>query len=461
LVQIQPLLRRQALIHFRPAMTVPVQTWGAMGNLVAEQREFGQSASRYLDQHEVYDLFAHLLKQVAIAQPANPIEFLKKELATPPPLTVCVLGPPGVHRSEYCAQLEKSYKCQHIQVGKLLKANAETKEQASAGYLVDDAVVIKLVKGEIDKCVQQKKGWVLDGYPRTKVQAQALSSQENGICLDKVILLHPVEESQRSDVRMQEYQRHVASVVEFFKNVVRKVQVPPGNNFCEATFTTIKNNLHVREHGSASLRTHRFAVVGCCGSGRSTQSAMLAQQYGVVHVNVARLVRKHQETHGLKADGCPPEWMSDEDLCHIVGNRLAQIDCLRKGWVLDGFPTNAAQAEFLRQAHHWPSHVFNCMIPKELCDQRMEARKVDPVTGNAYYSKVNDPDVSNRLIRADYDSMDQVFARFDLHKTNVDKLMIVLQRTCTIPCAANKDAQTVFKAIRAKIDTGSGNVSLD
>jgi adenylate kinase family enzyme len=40
--------------------------------------------------------------------------------------------------------------------------------------LVEDELVIEVVQGAIKECEEAKKSWILQGYPRTKVQALAL-----------------------------------------------------------------------------------------------------------------------------------------------------------------------------------------------------------------------------------------------------------------------------------------------
>jgi len=52
---------------------------------------------------------------------------------------------------------------------------------------VDDNTVIQLVSAEIKACEQENKSWIIQGFPRTKVQGLAL--QKLGIIPDKFILL--------------------------------------------------------------------------------------------------------------------------------------------------------------------------------------------------------------------------------------------------------------------------------
>lgn len=449
-------------------MAVPVQTWGSLGNMVQEQREFGNESADYLESQEVYDLFGHLLRQVVIQQPDDPIKFLQEQLKSKPPLTLCVMGPPGVNRSKYSERLAAEYKITHIHVGKLLGAKPELQAAIKAGALVDDDVVIAAVQAEIKGC---KGGYVLDGFPRSKIQAMSLSRREVGFGLDKVLLLHTAEEAIRAsyaskaaaagldgdvddivNTRLQQYHRHIVTICELFKNVVRQISVSPGGEAIDETvYSIIKNNLHVRLHSNASLRSHRVAVLGPCASGRTTQCKLVAKQYGLVHVDPAALLKQHQEASGKVVEEVPPEWVSDEELCGVVGRRLQEVDCVRKGWVLDGFPKTVAQAEFLRQSHLWPSRMVHLKTSADTIAKRMDQRKVDPVTATAYYETPADELVAARLIKADYDAAEKVQRRISLHEENVATVMQVFSKVGSEVDGAD-DELTLANKVREKID---------
>lgn len=450
-------------------MAVEVQTWGTLGTMVAEQKHEGSMTAEYLEANEVYDLFGHLLRQVVVHQPANPIQFLQAQLKAKPPLTVCVIGPPGINRSKYCAQIAADYlsPAAHIHVGKLLSQRKELKDVIESGALVDDEIVIEVVQAEIKK--HRNTGWVLDGFPRTKVQAQTLGNKEMGFCLDKILLLNTGENQIREryavkmaaygggdkddliDTRLQQYQRHVISIVELFKNVIRQIEVSAGDDDQNLTYNTIKSNLHVRPYSNAPLRPPRICIVGPCGSGRTTQCKIVAKQYGLVHVDLAPLIRAYQKANGKTVEDIPPEYMSDEELCSVVGKRLNQTDCVRKGWVLDGFPKTAAQAEFLRQSHLWPSRLIQIKIDEEEVVNRVANRRIDPVTCMAYYRNPNSVAVRQRLVQADFDQAVSVRARVKMHYDNIDR---VLQTHPMVSSAVlgNADMNEIAKNIFSRLD---------
>jgi len=329
------------------------------------------------------------------------------------------------------------YKLKHVHVGKLLRARKELKDQISAGELVADDVVIELVKDELRKA--KHTGWVLDGFPRTKVQALSLvaASKELGTSLDTVLMLHSGEDLARQnfaakvegelgadngdviEMRLQQYKRHVLTISEFFKNSVRRIEVHGGDHEQESVYKTICSNLHYRGFSNAPLRMHRICVLGPCASGRTTQCSMLSKRLGVVHVDLATLLREKQ---GAGKEEVPPEFVGDEEACALIGSRLRQTDCVRKGWVLDGFPKTKAQAEFLRQAHLWPSRVIQLQVADAVVETRVSSRRVDPVTGIAYYTNPNSVAIRQRLIQCPHDQPEKVRVRVALFSENIQQV---------------------------------------
>ena len=96
-------------------------------------------------------------------------------------MNIILLGAPGAGKGSQAAKISEYYKIPHISTGDIFRKNI--KEQTAlgklaktfidAGNLVPDDVVIDLVKDRLsnDDC---KNGYILDGFPRTIAQAEAL-----------------------------------------------------------------------------------------------------------------------------------------------------------------------------------------------------------------------------------------------------------------------------------------------
>jgi len=318
-----------------------------------------------------------------------------------------------------------------------LRGKKELKNILDSGELVADDVVVDIVKEELRKA--KHTGWVLDGFPRTKVQAQSLAaaSKELGTSLDSVLLLDSSEDLARhnfaakvdaadpavkrevAEMRLQQYKRHVLTISEFFQNSVRRIEIHGGEEEQNSIYSTIRSNVQYRAYSNAPLRMQRVCILGPCGSGRTTQCQLLAKRLGVVHVDLATLLREKQEAEGQAVDEVPPEYLSDEEACALIGARLRKTDCVRKGWVLDGFPKTGAQAEFLRQAHLWPSRIIQLQVADAVVETRVSSRRLDPVTGTAHYSNPNSVAVRQRLIRCKHDEGEKVKERVNMFLDNV------------------------------------------
>ena len=109
---------------------------------------------------------------------------------------VILLGAPGSGKGSQALKLKDSLVIPHISTGDMLKAakksGSELGKKASSfmekGLLVPDEVVIGLVKERISDS-DCKNGFLLDGFPRTIVQAESLDKMlsELGIALSRVI----------------------------------------------------------------------------------------------------------------------------------------------------------------------------------------------------------------------------------------------------------------------------------
>ena len=107
-------------------------------------------------------------------------------------MNIIMLGAPGAGKGTFSAFLEERYDIPHIATGDIfrenIKNNTELGQKAKSymdqGLLVPDELVVSLVADRLsaDDC---KKGFILDGFPRTLVQAEAL--KETGATIDYAI----------------------------------------------------------------------------------------------------------------------------------------------------------------------------------------------------------------------------------------------------------------------------------
>jgi adenylate kinase len=96
-------------------------------------------------------------------------------------MIVILLGPPGAGKGTQAEAIVKSLNVPHVSTGDIFRANLdhetalglESKKYMDQGKLVPDELVVRLVADRLGKPDTQG-GALLDGFPRTVVQAQAL-----------------------------------------------------------------------------------------------------------------------------------------------------------------------------------------------------------------------------------------------------------------------------------------------
>lgn len=98
------------------------------------------------------------------------------------PLRIVLLGPPGAGKGTQAQKLVEHYKVPQISTGDILRAERkagsaigkEAQSYMDSGKLVPDELILRLVERELEK---NPAGYILDGFPRTIPQAEALDGK--------------------------------------------------------------------------------------------------------------------------------------------------------------------------------------------------------------------------------------------------------------------------------------------
>lgn len=111
-------------------------------------------------------------------------------------LRLVLLGPPGAGKGTQASAIVEKYSIPHISTGDIFRANIKegtelgkkVESYMNKGLLVPDDLVVSIVKDRLTK-EDCKDGFLLDGFPRTVNQAEALDRElkDMSLKLDKVI----------------------------------------------------------------------------------------------------------------------------------------------------------------------------------------------------------------------------------------------------------------------------------
>lgn len=119
-------------------------------------------------------------------------------------MRIILLGPPGAGKGTLAGLLVKSTNVTHISTGDILRVEiknqtdlgVEVKKYLDSGELVPDDVVIRLVQKRLLEKDVNENGYLLDGFPRTREQAEKLDHilKQIQMPLEQVVYMETSEE---------------------------------------------------------------------------------------------------------------------------------------------------------------------------------------------------------------------------------------------------------------------------
>ncbi|NBE96192.1 adenylate kinase [Nonomuraea sp. KC401] len=206
----------------------------------------------------------------------------------------------------------------------------------------------------------------------------------------------------------------------------------------------------------------KYVIMGVQGSGKGTQSALLAADLDLVHISVGDIFRWHVKNHTklgaqvrrLVAAG---ELVGDDLVEEVVSDRL-QLHDWNYGFIIDGFPRNRRQAEFFLESYDLDG-VIHLDLPDDEVRRRVLARRLCSRCGMDYNLIAHRPSTEGRcdvcggelVTRAD-DTPDALAKRLRDYHTKIDPVVELFRRkeyVMTIDARAGKT--TVQQAIRTRL----------
>ncbi|HZM75745.1 MAG TPA: nucleoside monophosphate kinase [Candidatus Limnocylindrales bacterium] len=206
----------------------------------------------------------------------------------------------------------------------------------------------------------------------------------------------------------------------------------------------------------------KYVIMGVQGSGKGTQAMMLADDLDLVHISVGDIFRWHVQNHTklgaqVRRIMQTGELVDDDLVGSVVRRRLDDHDW-NFGFVIDGFPRNAPQAEFFLESYDIDG-VIHLELPEEEVRRRVLARRLCSRCGMDYNLIAHRPRVEGRcdvcggqLISREDDTEHALEARLrDYYAKTNPVLDLFRRKEFVFSVDARPDKVTVQQAIRKQL----------
>jgi adenylate kinase len=206
----------------------------------------------------------------------------------------------------------------------------------------------------------------------------------------------------------------------------------------------------------------KYVIMGPQGSGKGTQAGLLARGFDLVHISVGDIFRWHVQNRtklGTRVQRYMNEGrlVPDEMVAEIVKWRL-EIHDWRHGFVLDGFPRNAAQTEFFLENYDIDA-VIAIELPEDRAIERIQSRRLCSSCGLDYNLIQLRPHVASvcdncggRLVTRDDDTPEAIKTRLAEYREKTRPILDLLREKELIVMVDATPAPDVVQAeIRRKL----------
>jgi len=437
--------------------------------------------SIYAEKHGVFQIYEMLLKKLLIKQPDDPLQAIVDWLQEPHNVpNIIVLGPPGAGKRSISRQAADQLGCVYI-----------CKEQLSG---TTNEQIVAEIKKKTESADCAEKGWLLEALPENRTQAVGL--QVAGIFPKHVVLLdaedtvliervmgkridsitgdvyhatfHPPDKPDvlkrlKSDpnateaimhTRLAQYHRTIEGILRCYQRMYKHVNADQPK---DDVFTQCISYLSMKQRTNAP-HTPRIILLGPVGSGKSVQAALLESKYNIVNINCEEVIKRTLESESELGESMKPYSersvrIPDDLIVQALKNRLGQIDSVKRGWVLHGFPSTRTQVDALSHAGYEPNRVIVLDLPCDTSVERLSLRAVDPQTGERYHILYNPPksnDVKTRLKTHPDDEESEIFRNYGDYQAHIEDILEFYEHLKQ-HINADQDIQAVFECIETMI----------
>jgi adenylate kinase len=206
----------------------------------------------------------------------------------------------------------------------------------------------------------------------------------------------------------------------------------------------------------------KYVIMGVQGSGKGTQSQLLAADLDLVHISVGDIFRWNVQNHTkmgaqVRRVMTAGELVGDDLVESVVQDRLTQHDW-NYGFIIDGFPRNRGQAEFFLESYDIDG-VIELDLPDSEVRRRVLGRRLCADCGMDYNLIADSPKVAGRcdscggeLVTREDDTDEALAVRLrQYHQETVPALDLFRRKEYVITVDALPAPEIVQQEIRKRL----------
>lgn len=142
----------------------------------------------------------------------------------------------------------------------------------------------------------------------------------------------------------------------------------------------------------------RLILLGCPGAGKGTQAKLITKEFNIPHISTGDILRAAitqgsplgEKVKSIVESG---NLVPDDIMIELVKERINAPDC-KEGFLLDGFPRTAAQAEALNKKASM-DYVLDIDVPDDEIVKRLTGRRIHLASGRIYHTLYQPPKIPN------------------------------------------------------------------
>ncbi|XP_038601365.1 adenylate kinase 8 isoform X2 [Tachyglossus aculeatus] len=171
----------------------------------------------------------------------------------------------------------------------------------------------------------------------------------------------------------------------------------------------------------------RIFILGPPASGKTTIAMWLCKHLNACFISLENLLRNEFSFLAMEAAEIRKrnQEIPNELWAKLIQERLSSDDCIKRGWIVDGFPETREQAILLQVIGIFPRHVVVLHAPDTVLIERNLGKRIDPYSGEVYHTTFDwpaEPEIQERLVVAEGISEGETSRRLLEHHRNISRI---------------------------------------